>query len=486
MGYYLQKKSWIALVFLSGILSSCSSSQNASKNTNRGIKTIEFDFQDKTITPSAMKQIKNIKPGDFFRVEIDDINLNLYTVKVNNSDSTINQQLKMPGFSDFGFSDVSKMMTAGFGTVGAPYSNMELVIPMNFGQQRKREEDTLLDKAWENISLMTNSLAIDHDSLENVKETINNISFEYNRNLLAALYDTVCPPPNIQKTANSIKTLYDSLGQLRTTLYSLNNTVQDSLKSYQVWRLGDKYRNLISKNEGLHAEDSIIINQFKSLNLSLSAAIDSVSAAKIFQYVSSLISVRNNSSSTYNSLPLEFTQDQATVDIKIQPRSNQLALQSYETKIVLPVGGGGYWGLSTGFYYGWQLPNHAYTSKENPDSSYSLVAEDMTSNEFGIDALFNAGYDCQTWEHFPRLGWAVSIGLGIPFSDKVRPRLMAMISLAIGNEHKLLLQVGPVWGYVDKLSNAYNISGDYLTNPGNPVVSSVTRGWCFSVSYMFF
>lgn len=55
-----------------------------------------------------------------------------------------------------------------------------------------------------------------------------------------------------------------------------------------------------------------------------------------------------------------------------------------------------------------------------------------------------------------------------------------------GKSQKLLIDFGAVFGYVDRLSNAYNLASIYTARPDNMVVSSFGGSYYFALHYLFF
>jgi len=69
---------------------------------------VSFNFKDKTITGS----LEDLKRGDYYNVEITNINMNLYKVSINNSDTTLESGLTLPSFGSFGTDALSSLLSS--------------------------------------------------------------------------------------------------------------------------------------------------------------------------------------------------------------------------------------------------------------------------------------------------------------------------------------------------------------------------------------
>jgi hypothetical protein len=185
---------------------------------------------------------------------------------------------------------------------------------------------------------------------------------------------------------------------------------------------------------------------------------------------------------TYASLPLQFSKEQATVKITIAPRENTEAYQVYSTQIVFPIIQSEFWGVSSGFYGGW-IHSEAYSTKRastSTDSSYSIINEKPSQFEVGISAMVRRGWSLSEAAYLQ-----IGIGPAVSIADKLKPRMMFGVGLAWGGKQKLVWDIGVVFGYTDKLSNAYTLHDQYKTKPDNLTVSVLQSGVYTSLSYVF-
>jgi hypothetical protein len=441
------------------------------------MKTIQIDFRNKKFVDGFQDSLASIQQGDFFCIEIDNINLNLYNVTIGKTDSAVSKPLQVPSFTTLGITDFTKLLISPFGSTIAPMEYAELKTPTEGGNP---DVDSLFRATF-------NSLYKDISRLQEIKHGIDSTVFKYNKYLIKAQLEDIDTAKNFEPSWTSLVTLYRTLDSLRTLIYNLNKDATINSQTYNIARIDQTFIKAIKNDSTTYKPfDSYLIQNFGALTASTSQTIDSLSAQKTFQYMSTLAGAKNNESSIYKSLPYQFKNEQTSLNIKIQPKPTSSLLQSYETVLTLPIENRMIWGISSGFYWGYQMPNQAYSFKHNADSTYSLIPEETASTEIGLNAMVHFGYQIARIRKIPKIGLELGFGPGLSISDKIRPRLMGSIGLTIGNRNELLIDWGAIYGYVDKLSNAFDTSSHYITQPGNPVVSSLKQGWFLSVSYLFY
>ena len=75
-----------------------------------GVTRLGFDFCSKNFKQDFKKKIKKLEPGDFYQIEISNINTYLYQVLLESEDSIIDTQLTVPTFATLGFDDLSTLL----------------------------------------------------------------------------------------------------------------------------------------------------------------------------------------------------------------------------------------------------------------------------------------------------------------------------------------------------------------------------------------
>jgi hypothetical protein len=99
-----------------------------------------------------------------------------------------------------------------------------------------------------------------------------------------------------------------------------------------------------------------------------------------------------------------------------------------------------------------------------------------------MDAIFHYGRQLILHDFFAQ----IAIGPAVTFGDKIRPRLMVGAGIAFGDKNILLLDIGTVFGYTDRLSNSITQLQGFRTLPTDYMVSTLDHGLYLSVSYLFY
>jgi hypothetical protein len=265
----------------------------------------------------------------------------------------------------------------------------------------------------------------------------------------------------------------------------LNDTIDNA--SFNYAQKVKPFIAVIRKDKDLTASDSKLKGADSLFNKTIAKALDVVSPDNILKFTNSIANAQNSVNRSYSTLPLQFSKDQATLDLNITPRSDDSRLQPYSTSITFPIKHQDFWGVSTGMYFG-SLYNRAYSTlksvSSSGDTTYKVVSEKPSKFEFGVNAMIRYGRKIRTLQD--DLYWQAGFGPGVTVSDKVRARLFLGTGIAKGKRHKILFDIGLVAGYTDQLSVLYKENEDSSVPPPGPlVVSHLHAGGYFSIGYLF-
>lgn len=185
-------------------------------------------------------------------------------------------------------------------------------------------------------------------------------------------------------------------------------------------------------------------------------------------------------------MPLQFTKEQAIVDITIEPRDlATYKIQTFKTSITFPASKLSYAGVGASFYTS-KLYDEVYSlegfASNDSVTHYRAREESVTKREVGMAALLRVG---TRFEKCEWLGIHGSIGPGISIGDKVKPRVLAGGGLAIGTKHCFSLDVGAIAGYVERLSTIYNSDKVLTVKPENVTVSKLKADLFLSLGYLY-
>jgi hypothetical protein len=478
--------------------------------TDKLDKTIRFNFHGKRLE-SNPDSLESIDVGDFYNIEIDSINLNLYKIIIGTSDSSTLKPIDFPSFEVFKTAQLSSYLSnliptalqKGVTTLSSSQakdvkdlSNNLTLMGMNWRAkfdsvtqlQTRRKEEPLNDTV-SLLILMNESqtnLKMKQMEFNSLVARIQNVIFEHNKLFVVSELEFLPPTMGKKDTIDvsqlSLKVLYDSIGIIKEDVQKLDSAIQqlsqnyDNEIKYDSWRI----RNL----PYLKTVDSTLRIAFYKFDSTLVGMHDSLTGNKMVKYIRSLANIMNTSW-TYKSLPKQRMKDQTFVDITILPRDSA-RLESYTTHFAFPLKEKEFWGVSSGFYYG-RMNNQSFSVKtvidaSKKDTSYSLADESPVPYEFGMDAIFHYGRQLILHDFFAQ----IAIGPAVTFGDKIRPRLMVGAGIAFGDKNILLLDIGTVFGYTDRLSNSITQLQGFRTLPTDYMVSTLDHGLYLSVSYLFY
>lgn len=472
---------------------------------------VTLDFSTKKIT-----QTGSFRRGDDYQVVIDNINPLLYKISIAARDTSTAVGLTPPTFGSLGLTELSTLASAigslG-GVVAAPggaanslfkagpgpgYAAPDLADPAEYVRRfdeadypatfaRLVRKDFGPSPTARQTEIIAALLVLSYQmklqdyqaQLVDQKNTVEKLLAAANTYTTEALYADG-PGTGLTKT---------KLQQLNTDITTVRNamiaTEQRALRAFQNYTLlSSRYAALFATKLKSDDEKLKLIQQ--ELAKTFEAAKATVSAENVRKINEALVVILNNASRTYTSLPIQFTKDQSQLKISIVPRDEKSMLQAYSTTLLFPLNTTNFWGVSSGLYAS-GLHNEAFSVRTLLDSEqdtipqYGLVQEKPGKAEFGVSAMVRYGWHKPTWP----VGFQLGFGPGVVITDKIRPRMMAGIGPVFGQNHKLLVDVGLVAGYVDRRSTAYAQDGPYFAKPEQVTVPQLKVNGYFALHYLF-
>lgn len=440
--------------------------------------TITYDLKNKALI--APDSLQKLKPGDWYIVKITDINQILYKVSVNHADSTISKEIPMPTFGSFPLDALGVLIgnispqatTINRATKSADHKIFVVSTEkINVGEEMDKYKAELEKYLQELRRIKTE---IDNAQLDVYKYVLNQ---EKNEPAASAGSDYETTLSNLIKLRSDIHAVQKDILTKQKAYLAYSEDIQDAIEALPSGPVKDN----------LKKTDAEIKASFTQLLTACAEAQATVAADKVKELLAALIHTENNKNKTYTSLPLQFTKEQATVDIVIEPRKPEYMLQTYKASLTFPIERKKYFGAGISFY-GSTLHDDAYSLEgfavNDSVSHYRIHEEKSTKAEIGMAALFRFGTKFGKSEV---VGVHGSIGPGIAISDKVKPRLLTGGGLSFGSKHMFTVDLGFIFGYVDRLTSAY--AGDLTTEltikPEKVTVSKLSMGGFLSVGYLF-
>ncbi len=430
------------------------------------VKTIKYDFDTKGLpTP-----LNKIKVGDFYQIQILNINQNLYKVSINSADTSSSKPQTTPTFGSLEL-DVLAKVIAGI----SPLNTTTLVNPNinSFTKSQpigKAKFKFDLNDQIKICNVIRNTVDVDVKQIDDFKLKV------YKERLNALQLSNTT---NSLDFAQALKTIEN----IRKELKNAQKMAEESRNLYEKFSTDNK--KTIDDDPDLTAKDREIKDSYDKSITTLTEAFASVSADKVNELLSMLVLLENNKDNVYTSLPFQFMGEQAKVTISIVPRSDTYNLSSYSTQLIFPSRLKPYTVVGLSFY-GTTLRDDAYSTVETPTSAnssvFSIKQEEDNKVELGIAALLRVGTKFSTNSNF---GVHVSFGPGVSITTKIKPRLLLGGGFSYGKKHMIALDIGGIAGYVDRKSVTVDVSAQYAKKPDPVVVSKIGIGGFASLGYMY-
>ncbi|UOR06881.1 hypothetical protein MUN82_07210 [Hymenobacter aerilatus] len=450
------------------------------------VKTLTFDFETKQFDEDPDTVLSKLGKGDFFQVQINHINPLLYKVTTNLKDTAMTTAIPFPSFSSVGLDDLTKAVAAlpALGQVVAPSHADD---GTDFFKRISSEPPPIRTKSdvrWV-ISTYQKGVRDYAATLEQVNDSIDQLLYTYNKYTLYAHseFSSVIDDEFIKN--HSLETLLQGLERFRVQSIAIVESARFAQEKFLERSVG--YQSIIKNDAELKEADEKTKGAFQKL-FEASEKVKARLAPDVVQkYTEGIVVALNSYRRTYISMPMQVLNNSSHLTIHVVPRDEKNGMHSYTLNLLFPVDKRYFWGLSSGLYIS-RLHNKAYsvqtfrTSPLDTLPTYGVRMESPGRFEFGASAMVRFGVNT-LWKG---VGWQAGFGPALAVADKVRPRLIIGTGPAFGKNHKLLIDVGCTFGYVDRLSNVYATELPYNEKPSNIVVSKLRAGMHVSLNYMFY
>jgi hypothetical protein len=460
---------------------------------------IEFNFETKTFT--HVEDLDQLKRGDWFRLTITSLNLNLYKVSIERQDSVIRSDIKALDFGAFNLDALTKLVggVSSFATSAASaFPVAESIRGLNAISLLKDAKDfeTATSKKPDEKEVQIKKRFNDEKKLldgylNNLKETKNNIeqlNLEVEKYNLRSNVEFVDSPAyaaiEVPRTFD-FASAFTRIENARASLASLKAEVLQKNALYATFSEDNK-----SDIERLNLKpgDQTIKDAYSELLKVIDAALGSINSEKVGQLLTPLIFQSNNDGFKYVSAPLKFNGDYGLLKLTIAPWKEDLKLQTYTTQIAFHKDALSYFGIGVSFYFS-GLFDESYSVKAtkvytttDTSISYHLINENPTELEFGTAVLLRYGTKVFC---LPSFGFHIAFGPAISLTNKIKPRVALTGGISFGKTNMLVIDGGLIVGYTDKLSKAFSVDDSYFEKPTQPTVSNIKLSWIFSVGYMY-
>jgi hypothetical protein len=453
------------------------------------ITEIKIDFSNKTINDSVFLE-KKIKEGNFYRLVIDNINLNLFRVQVNYSDTIYSKPLKTPTFDGLGLDAITKAIS-GLSDLSTSVTETKNDFNKSMGtlDAQMQAFHKLVEGDTSGYEKLKVRIYQENGNLNKIYNTVTDISSRIDT-LKLSVYRFKLNSLKLEKSEkhfNLEKALKESLDIQKCIIQSKanSNELKNTFNSDY-----EKYSEDIRKKEDIKKAVSALNDAYDKLITVLDKTILEFNADNINKLLSQVVFMNNNSNNIYKSVPMQFNGEQAILEYKIIPRDENYLLQSYSAKILFPRRRPDSFSVGLSFY-GSTLYDEAYSSNgtitvgtTKNDTLYSVIKEDVTKYEIGIVTLFRIRIG-NRFGKLEKLDFHLNFGPGISISNNVKPRLLFGTGFSHGKRHRFAVDFGGIAGYVDRLSKAIILGKEYIPKPDNITVPKLELGAYLSLGYYY-
>ena len=467
------------------------------RDSIRTVKTIIVDFQSlRDSTAKPILNVPDIKVGDYYNVQVKNINLNMFKIGINSIDTVWSSKQSTPAFTSLDLDNIGKVVANISSSVGVVSSSSsflsenlkarqytgEIISKITFPLSQKKDLTPIADRmAEEKIKL--EGLLKKSDALKSTLDKIKLDMFEFRVGAEGN------PVGNSAIFSDPTKTLSFDFKKCYSDVLILIKSTEERIAEAE--ELFDDYKEFAGKHElEIKSEEKLKknndnINAAYAKYLSAFGEIKSAfSSDKIIELFTPLIYLANNTSNTYKSLPKQFLGEQGKIKLFINPRDENKLSQKYYTEIVFPDEITTYTtvGLSL---YGSSLYDESYSLEKiainDSVANYVVHPEKLNKMEIGVSMLLRYG---KKFNAEKNIGVHGSLGAGMSIANKVKPRFLFGGGLSFGRKHMFSVDLGGIVGYSDRV-NGTATKSSYDEVPTNVIYSKLTVGIFGGLGYIY-
>ncbi len=446
---------------------------------------------------------KDLKIGDYYRIKVSGINQITHSVSISQEDTMTTSELKLPSIGDFSIEAIAASLASvnfegpksnGEGTSADETQKRSPEYRLQKEEQSKFEKKVIsagdnLNKYNKSIFNKNKELIVQVDRIDQYYFDLKRILFESNVKVIAPKIDLGCKINNAEAIFKELNKIRDK--QLAEENWKnfllLENELRNILADVDTDDLTPEQKEQYKLNQEAFQElikqKEVVLANIQTFDKSLASAKTAISGETWEKAMTSLSLIQNLQDTVYESLPMQYLGERSKVTISAVPRDPAYKVNSYSTTFVFPLEKVPYSGLSSSFYFS-GLKSDVFSVKEavtTDSTAYMLVNEEKKKQEIGTALLAKFGRKHNSW-----WGYHGSLGLGISFTDQVRPRVMVGGGMTFGTKNSLAIDVGFIGGQVDRISNSFSDFSDrYPAPPGEVTISKFDYSYFIGLGYFF-
>lgn len=475
----------------------------------KAASTITFDFE----TKQAVMPTGKFKKGEAYHLRIINYNPFLYKVAVNNTDSTVATPNSGGVLSFF-------LDPANLSGIAAGLLNTISPVPPVFQGEKFMEvkgvvaymanlpdlleayeqQDTLFEIKLAGRIVLDTAVAVrslqgkEREKAERLILEIGALRSEINKALFA-----------INRSASFQRLLYPDCNAFNLTTGNIQSNIQNKVEPFidsirrekdtlrnalnQYLLLAAEYRDFIDRKAAFRIPDSLIKTAYGLVTQDLNKMDSTISYQNIDALMSRFETLAQ-ARPCFTSLPIFVQKDVNMIRLEMTPRFDSTALQPYKTEFFLPWVQRRVYGVSAGIYLS-GLFGDDYTLRTDVlpnaggghDTTYTLVKDDPSKAEFGINALAYSAWKVSKGETPNYVG--VSFGAGLSVESKPKPRILLGVAYVNGERNRLVASAGIIGGFTGRLATAYSAGTPYKATPVNFIRDRFKPSVFLSVNYSF-
>lgn len=460
-------------------------------------KTVRIDFDKK-----KLYKLPKIEEGKFYQVQIDDINMNLYSVTVENKDTVITSDVTFPTFEILGLETLEEMFdvlsSASLPSVLAEKNFADTVdsnkiIKLNGEKKTEKEVRAKLQDITEKLNNYVTELDTEKIKILKFAMEIDTLMLDVQTMALSYLVERDKTWQQELKNDLGFRKFIEASEEYRNKVYRLLTKLKQKRTEYLDFY--ESNNEIIDDSSELRKTDDSIKKAFNAAINQLDKTFQAINAEKVSEWLNSIIHLDNNKERTYRSLPIQLKGDFTDLSIDIKPKDEKFGLPSYHTNLRFPYPPKWQIAASTGIYRSFRFSDDAYsisaTKIDSTSAEIEIKDENPSNWEIGTAALFhwNLSNIINFLDFSEKLQLQITMGPAISLTKPVKPRMLFGGGAAFGDKHKLTLNILLVAGNVDRLSKNYSLSEAKEVSidqiPNNVTVSKFKWGWGLSVGYMY-
>ncbi|MDF3028849.1 MAG: hypothetical protein K0S23_3156 [Fluviicola sp.] len=450
-----------------------------------------LDFKTKKIT-----EFENFKPrrDRTYNFQVTNINLNVYKLVINKTDTVVSTPLDFSAFSMLDPSGLASLTNSLVHTVSNKVDTRDAEESFNNelqGLSEKSKQYASIEAVFKEKTRILESLSIleelkKHDSILTARgkaiADLSKVYSEYYTTTVARFNRDDLSNNDFCVNNDSIIAFERNTNNYRKKLDELAESYDEAAEDFAEFVLNQK---IAIKDDKLRGTAARIQKKIDDTKAEIKKIQSKVSEENIKIVLTKFSDIINNASRTYTSLPLQFNGDKSKLDISIIPQDKESRLPSYHSTYLLPKPSGFYLGIGPGLYYSNLYDDRFSTvgfAATDSTSNYRMIAEKQSRNEIGLSVLLKAGWKLRRCD---KIGFHGTIGGGLSFTDPLRLRALYGGGISIGEKHCLTLDLLGSTGYVDVQSNTVNEQTIFTERPESMTVSVLRTKLAFSIGYLF-